>query len=104
MQQAQIGGCTQAFATSSAEASAATPGGNVRSCLPQAFIDSGIEGYTEQINKTFPADWSKEMIDNYKAEMQKGIDTLKGTCVSKYAFNKLGGGSKGSPPNSFMRK
>jgi hypothetical protein len=83
MQQAQIGGCTQAFATSSAEASAATPGGNVRSCLPQEYIDAGIAGYTEQINKTYPADWSQEMIDKYKAEMQKGIDALKGTCVSK---------------------
>ena len=56
---------------------------NERSCLPQALIDSGIAGFTEQINKDFPADWSQEMIDKYKAEMQRGIDALKGTCVSK---------------------
>ena len=57
---------------------------NIRSCLPQALIDSSIAGFTEQLNKTdYPADWSQAMIDNYKAEMQRGIDTLKGTCVSK---------------------
>ena len=57
---------------------------NVRSCLPQALIDSSIAGFTEQLNKTdYPADWSQAMIDNYKAEMQRGIDALKGTCVSK---------------------
>ena len=56
---------------------------NKRSCLPQALIDSGVAGFTEQINKDFPADWSQEMIDKYKAEMQRGIDALKGTCVSK---------------------
>ena len=64
-------------------ASADSSSGNVRSCLPQALIDSGIAGFTEQINKDFPADWSQEMIDKYKAEMQRGIDALKGTCVSK---------------------
>ena len=68
--------------TQSSAASSGTT--NVRSCLPQALIDSGIAGFTEQLNKTdYPADWSQEVIDNYKAEMQKGIDALKGTCVSK---------------------
>ena len=83
MQQADVGGCSKEFATSSAEAIAATPGGNVGSCLPQAWIDAGIAGYTEQINKTFPADWSQERIDEYKAEMQKGIDSFKRSCVVK---------------------
>ena len=56
---------------------------NVRSCLPQALIDAGIAGFAEQLNKTdYPADWTQAMIDNYKAEMQRGIDALKGTCVS----------------------
>ena len=64
-------------------ASADSSSANERSCLPQALIDSGIAGFTEQINKDFPADWSQEMIDKYKAEMQRGIDALKGTCVSK---------------------
>jgi len=68
--------------TQSAAASSSTV--NVRSCLPQALIDSSIAGFTEQLNKTdYPADWSQAMIDNYKAEMQRGIDALKGTCVSK---------------------
>ena len=68
--------------TQSAAASSGTT--NVRSCLPQALIDSGIAGFTEQLNKTdYPADWTQAMIDNYKAEMQRGIDALKGTCVSK---------------------
>ena len=72
--------------TQSASADGSSGGsnsGNVRSCLSQALIDSGIAGFTEQINKDFPADWSQEMIDKYKAEMQRGIDALKGTCVSK---------------------
>ena len=65
-------------------AAASSGSGNVRSCLPQATIDSGIAGFTEQLNKTdYPADWTQAMIDNYKAEMQRGIDALKGTCVSK---------------------
>jgi len=98
---AQIGGCTQQFASSSAEVteslaavvssitsssgevSATTPSGNPPACLPQAWIDSGIAGYQEQINKTFPADWSKKQIDDYKAEMQKGIDAFKRSCVVK---------------------
>jgi len=98
---AQIGGCTQQFASSSEEVSeslasvassitsssgevpATTPSGNPPACLPQAWIDAGIAGYQEQINKTFPADWSKKQIDDYKAEMQKGIDAFKRSCVVK---------------------
>ena len=71
--------CPAGTQSASAESSSA----DKRSCLPQALIDSGIAGFTEQINKDFPADWSQEMIDKYKAEMQRGIDALKGTCVSK---------------------
>ena len=49
--------------TQSSAASSGTT--NVRSCLPQALIDSGIAGFTEQLNKTdYPADWSQEVIDN----------------------------------------
>jgi len=75
--------CPAGTQSASADSSSGSSSGNVRSCLPQAVIDSGIAGFTEQINKDFPADWSQEMIDKYKAEMQRGIDALKGTCVSK---------------------
>jgi hypothetical protein len=45
-----------------------------KACYSQEYIDTTIAGFTEQINKPdATAEW--------KAEMQKGIDALLGTCV-----------------------
>ena len=45
-----------------------------KACYSQEYIDATIAGFTEQINKP-------DATDEWKAEMQKGIDALKGTCV-----------------------
>ena len=47
-----------------------------KDCYPQDYIDATIAGFEQQRDKP-------DATDAYKAEMQKGIDTLKKTCVSK---------------------
>ena len=47
-----------------------------KDCYPQDYIDATIAGFEQQRDKP-------DATDAYKAEMQKGIDALKGTCVSK---------------------
>ena len=46
----------------------------VKACYTQEFIDATVAGFTEQLNKP-------DASDAYKAEMQKGIDAIKGSCV-----------------------
>ena len=45
-----------------------------RDCYPQDYIDATVKGLTEQRDKP-------DASDAYKAEMQKGIDAVKGSCV-----------------------
>ena len=45
-----------------------------KDCYPQDYIDATIAGFEQQRDKA-------DATDAYKAEMQKGIDTLKATCV-----------------------
>jgi hypothetical protein len=45
-----------------------------KDCYTQEFIDATIAGFEQQRDKA-------DATDAYKAEMQKGIDTLKATCV-----------------------
>jgi hypothetical protein len=47
-----------------------------KDCYPQDFIDATIAGFEQQRDKA-------DATDAYKAEMQKGIDTLKKTCVKE---------------------
>jgi hypothetical protein len=47
---------------------------SVKACYTQEFIDATVAGFTEQLNKP-------DASDAYKAEMQKGIDSVKGSCV-----------------------
>ena len=46
----------------------------VKACYTQEFIDATVAGFTEQRDKP-------DASDDYKAEMQKGIDAVKGSCV-----------------------
>jgi hypothetical protein len=46
----------------------------VKACYTQEFIDATVAGFTEQRDKP-------DASDAYKAEMQKGIDAIKGSCV-----------------------
>jgi hypothetical protein len=46
----------------------------VKACYTQEFIDATVAGFTEQLNKP-------DASDAYKAEMQKGIDAISGSCV-----------------------
>ena len=46
----------------------------VKACYTQEFIDATVAGFTEQRDKP-------DASDAYKAEMQKGIDAVKGSCV-----------------------
>jgi hypothetical protein len=46
----------------------------VKACYTQEFIDATVAGFTEQRDKP-------DASDAYKAEMQKGIDAIKGGCV-----------------------
>ena len=50
------------------------PAVSVKACYTQEFIDATVAGFTEQLNKP-------DASDEYKAEMQKGIDAVKGSCV-----------------------
>ena len=43
-------------------------------CYTQEFIDATVAGFTEQRDKP-------DASDAFKAEMQRGIDAIKGTCV-----------------------
>ena len=45
-----------------------------KACYTQEFIDATVKGLTEQRDKP-------DASDAYKAEMQKGIDAIKGSCV-----------------------
>jgi hypothetical protein len=45
-----------------------------KDCYPKDYIDATIAGFEQQRDKA-------DATDAYKAEMQKGIDTLKATCV-----------------------
>jgi hypothetical protein len=45
-----------------------------KDCYPQDYIDATIAGFEQPRDKA-------DATDAYKAEMQKGIDTLKATCV-----------------------
>ena len=47
---------------------------SVKACYTQEFIDATVAGFTEQRDKP-------DASDDYKAEMQKGIDAVKGSCV-----------------------
>ena len=47
-----------------------------KDCYPQDYIDATIAGFEQQRDKP-------DATDAYKAEMQKGIDTLKKTCVKE---------------------
>ena len=46
----------------------------VKACYTQEFIDATVAGFTEQRDKP-------DASDAFKAEMQRGIDAIKGTCV-----------------------
>ena len=50
------------------------PAGTGRDCYPQDYIDATVKAFTEQRDKP-------DASDAYKAEMQKGIDAVKGSCV-----------------------
>ena len=45
-----------------------------KDCYTQEFIDATVAGFEQQRDKP-------DATDAYKAEMQKGIDTMKATCV-----------------------
>ena len=45
-----------------------------KACYSQDYIDATVKGLTEQRDKP-------DASDAYKAEMQKGIDAVKGSCV-----------------------
>ena len=45
-----------------------------KACYPQDYIDATVKGFTEQRDKP-------DASEAYKAEMQKGIDAVKGSCV-----------------------
>ena len=45
-----------------------------KACYTQEFIDATVAGFTEQRDKP-------DASDEYKAEMQKGIDAVSGSCV-----------------------
>ena len=47
-----------------------------KDCYPQDYIDATIAGFEQQRDKP-------DATEAYKAEMQKGIDTLKKTCVKE---------------------
>ena len=56
--------------TTFAESSA----GTAKACYPQDYIDATVKGFTEQRDKP-------DASEAYKAEMQKGIDAVEGSCV-----------------------
>ena len=50
------------------------PAPSGKACYTQEFIDATVAGFTEQRDKP-------DATEEFKAEMQKGIDAIKGSCV-----------------------
>ena len=62
------------FAESDLAESADTSVVNARTCYTQEYVDVTVAGFTQQRDKP-------DASDAYKAEMQRGIDSIKGSCV-----------------------